>query len=559
MKSTALPSMRAALSRRRVEAQSASERGFTLVELLITMVILPFVVGALALAIVAVFQLNGSTLNRINDAADAQILSTSYENDIHSANQVTLEPTVQCGTASVSGTQLVGLEWDATPAGGYATVVSYVLQTTASATSDQLVREYCTNGNTATPTSSTVVAADITPWTPAMALPPTNPIVPDPATASLTNTSGTNAACSGDTGSSFATKWIDATCVGGVNFSASEPASAFTYSLVAVPFASASSGKSVTPTSSSDCGFATPGSGTYASSLCFVDFSALIPSEADSTNGAATYNPVGSNCTRGGQYLTAAIDYTPFAMSFCLLISPGSYSSGTYDGLANQGLSQVCPYPDPPYGSVCPAWLPTYYSPPASEAYLGNNGFYTGVPGRPGLYTTQSPSTVNLNFYNINVKDANGQTATGWELATGDAESTDSSEDIIWSTCSTLPAVSTTNSYAFQSCTGTPFTLLPDKPGGTQAADIGNACPYSSGTVTGTLFTSTWLTGLGTFSGTGNGAGTISGGGNTVECAANNSSDKTGTVMLEASEPSTLSVQMTGTGLQAIFVGLVLQ
>jgi hypothetical protein len=549
MKTTVRPSMFGALSRRRADAKGAPESGFTLVELLITMVILPFIVGALALAIVAVFQLNGSTVSRINDAADAQILSTSYENDIHSANEITLQTTVQCGTANPSGTQLIGLEWDPTPTGGYDTVVSYVLQPTASATSDQLVREYCTGGNTATPTSSTIVAADMAPWTPAMALPPTNPIVPDPASATL---SSTNAACSAATSSSFTTGWVDATSVGSVCFSANEPASTFTYSLVAVPFASASSGKAVTPTSSSNCGFATPGSGTYASSLCFVDFSALVPSQADSTTAT-------SNCSRGGQFLTAAIDYTPFVMSFCLLISPGSYSGGTYNGLANLGLSQVCAYPDPPYGSVCPAWLPTYYSPPSSEAYLGNNGFYTGVPGRPALYTTQSPSTVNLNFYNINVKDANGHTATGWELATGDAESTDSSEDIIWSTCSTLPAVSTTNSYAFQSCTGTSFSLLPDKPGGTQAADIGNACPYASPTVTGTLFTGTWLTGLGTFSGTGNGAGTISGGGNTVECAANVSSDKTGTVMLEATAPSTLSIQMTGTGLQAIFVGLVLQ
>jgi hypothetical protein len=556
MKRTPRPGMLRGLSRRREDAARGSESGFTLVELLITMVILPFVVGSLALAIVAVFQLNGTTVSRINDSADAQVLSTSYENDVHSAIEVTLQTAVQCGT---TGTELIGLEWGVNQSGGYDTVVSYVLQPTASTTSDQLVRDYCTNGST-TPTSSKVVAGDMKPWTPAMDQAPTSPLVPDPATAALTTSSATNAACSGVTLASFTTAWVDATCVAGVSFSAFEPASAFTYSLVAVPFVSASSGKSVTLTSSSNCGFATPGSGTYASSLCFVDFSAIVPSEAASTNGSASYNPTGSNCTRGGQYLTAAIDYTPFVMSFCLLISPGTYTgnSSNYYGLANQGLSEVCAYPESSYGSVCPAWLPTYYSPPTSEAYLGNNGFYTGVSGRPALYTTQSPSTVNLNFYNIQVKDANGQSATGWELATGDAESTDENESIIWSTCSSLPAASPTISHAFQSCTGSPFSLLPDTPGGSQTDDIGNACADVDDTASNSLFPGTILTGLGTYN-----AGTISNSTNTVECAAGNNSadstDKTGTVMLEAAQPSTLSIQMNGTGLQAIFVGLVLQ
>jgi hypothetical protein len=207
--------------------------------------------------------------------------------------------------------------------------------------------------------------------------------------------------------------------------------------------------------------------------------------------------------------------------------------------------------------------LPTYYSPPTSEAYLGNNGFYTGVSGRPALYTTQNSSTVNLNFYNIKVQDANGQSATGWELATGDAESTDHDEGIIWSTCSSLPAVSPTNPYAFQSCTGAgpapAFSLLPDNPGGSESDDIGNACADVGNTVTGSLFPGTILTGLGTYN-----AGTISNSTNTVECAAGSdvipdSTDKTGTVMLEASQPSTLSIQMHAGGLQAIFVGLVLQ
>jgi len=533
------PTLLRRLQLRREDATKRGESGFTLIELLVTMVILPLIVGALALSIVGVLQLNGSTNNRINDAADAQILSTSYENDVHSATQVTTQTTPQCG----SGTEVLGLEWGANQSGGFQTVVSYVLTPTASASSDNLVREYCSSGPSVTPTSSSVVAQDMSPWTP-----PSTVSNPDPALPSLTTNFTSNGACAGDSQASFAAGWVDASCVAGINFSANEPLSSFKYTLLAVPLASASSGRSVTPTASSNCGFATPGSGTYASSLCFVDFSKLDPAWYSSTSST---NPSYAQCPSGGQYLSAVIDYTPFVMSFCLLISPGTYST------LWSNVNNVCASAST-YGTVCPAWMPTYYNPPSSEAYLGNNGFYTGVPGRPAIYETQSGLTVNLNFYNIKVADANGKSATGWELATGDAESTDSSEYTAYSTCPALPAVSGT--YGFQPCTGVPFQLLPDSPGGTQSDDIGNACSDVGVTVTGTMFPGTWLTGAGVYNST---TQQISGGTNTVECAGGSAkadnTDKTGTVMLEAAQPSTLNIQMHGSGLQAIFLGLVLQ
>ncbi len=526
---------------RRREAATASEDGFTLIELLVTMVILPFIVGSLALAIVAVFQLNGGTISRINDASDAQILSTSYENDVHSASEVTLQSAVQCGAGTVSGTELIGLEWGANQSGGFDTVVSYVLTAGASSSSDELVREYCTNGNTTTPTSSQIVSANMSPS-----------LTPDPASVTFT-TGGSNAACTGLSQSSFTSGWVDSTCVTGLTLAPSEPEGGslkYSYSLLAVPTASASSGKTVNATSTSDCGFATPGSGTYASSLCFVDFSSLVPSEA-ATTASNAYDR--TDCANGGQYMTVAVDYTPFTMSFCLQITSVSPTATSYSSLF--GTITSCATAAS-YGAVCPAYLPTYYDPPTSEAFLGNNGFYTGVPGSPALYTTQTASTVDLSFYNLKVEDANGNAATGWELVTGDAESTDGNsqqtEYNIYSTCSSIPAASGT--YGFQSCTGPAFKLLPNSPGGTQSADIGNACTYTAATVTGTLFPGTWLTGAGTYSN-----GTVSNTTNTVECAGDYSSDKTGTVMLEAASPTNLSLQLHGAGLQAAFVGLLLQ
>ena len=72
-----------------------------------------------------------------------------------------------------------------------------------------------------------------------------------------------------------------------------------------------------------------------------------------------------------------------------------------------------------------------------SEAYLGNNGFYTGVAGKGAL--SQRPqsaigfggangATTAITFTNIEVVNAVGEPQTGWTLVTGDAESTDTNE-----------------------------------------------------------------------------------------------------------------------------------
>jgi len=44
----------------------------------------------------------------------------------------------------------------------------------------------------------------------------------------------------------------------------------------------------------------------------------------------------------------------------------------------------------------------------------------------------------------------------------------------------------------------------------------------------------------------------------TVTCGASVSSDKTGTVMVAALAPTTLTVTLDGAGLQAIFLGVLL-
>ena len=100
--------------------------------------------------------------------------------------------------------------------------------------------------------------------------------------------------------------------------------------------------------------------------------------------------------------MTRPIANTPYSLSFCISVS------GT---------------------NVTPAAIPTVLRPVGdhSEAFLGNNGFYTGIPGDPALYQTgNGVSTVYLT--NVQVLDAAGHPATGWTLVTGDSESTDANE-----------------------------------------------------------------------------------------------------------------------------------
>jgi prepilin-type N-terminal cleavage/methylation domain-containing protein len=418
------------------------DQGFTLIELIVVVAVMPIIVGGLSLGLVSILSLQSGVSGRLSDSADAQVVSVNFDKDVQSAANITTSTSAGCGP----GKQLLGLEWDASlQPGSFQTVVSYVIVQNSGGTTSSLRRQFCTGGSS-TPTNTVTLSSDVPNSQPAPTIAP--PSKNAAATANWTPTAG----------------------VTSVSFPITGSATTYTYSEVAVPgqSANANAPSTITPPTTT-CGFATPDTGTYASSLCFVDFSKY--------NAAQAAAP-------GCQQISAGITNTPFTISFCLSVS-GS--------------------------PVLPASIPTYTNPPTSEAFLGNNGFYTGIPGNPALYqTAQGTSTATLT--NIKVLDANGSPATGWGLVTGDAESTDQNESMTWTSDQVL-------------------NLIPNSP----ASAIGNACaaPVSPD----------GLTGVGT---------------QTVECAATVSSDKTGTVMLDASTPTTLTVQMVGTGLEAMFIGLLL-
>jgi prepilin-type N-terminal cleavage/methylation domain-containing protein len=444
------------------------ESGFTLVELLIVVTLLPMIIGALSVGLIAVFSLQSGVQNRLGDTSDSQVVEANFQSDVQTATWVTSEPndsSSQCGP----GTQLLGLAWG--PAIGlnpYQYVVSYVV--VQNGTSWNLVRQYCSSGYSSTPTSSTVVSYDV----------PSNLAGPVVTIAS-----------GAPNGTAPGTSWVSTQYISGVSFPITEPNSNFSYTLDAVPAASSgvnAPGQPLAAATTAGCGFATPGTGHYASTLCLIDFSALT----------------------GNNMLAAT--------SGCLETSaplPGGYTLYFCIGITGS--------------TVAPSPLPTW-----QNAFLGNtcggstscsNGtpFYTGFPGDPALYQTES-GTTTITIRDISVATPLGVPATGWEVVGVDAESSDTNESIsftagwppTWSGNTTLNILNNDESY--------------DSP----SDPVGNAC--NSGA---------WLT--------------TSNGGQTVTCIGLNTTFvKTGATMVEATMPSTFTTVLVGGGLEAMAFGLML-
>jgi hypothetical protein len=533
-------------------ANDRSDSGFTLIELLIVTLILPLVIGAVAVALISVFSLQNSVENRFSDSGDAQVVSSNFESDVQSASMITAPtppptnvlqspPTggpAPCETSaeglSTTSYEVLGLEMGS---GTNVTEVSYVEVQVSSGnkTSYSLFRNSCQGGTLATALSAgqrnitsltlstglssaiyandqltigsgastqTVVALsaaaagstsiNVNSFTSTYSQPGGTQVMDTTASPAGTSVisrdvSPGQTACV--TTTSFPTcpttvassSWLVAAgaSITGVTLPVTEPASGYSYTLVGLPRSSSPPNQPVTvsaPTGTS-CGFATAGTGTYATTLCFVDLSSYSPTAA---------------AAPGCELMSATITLTGYILTFCLQVTGGA---------------------------VVAAGAPTY-----PEAFLGNtlNGqsFYTNIPGKPALYQTAQGTQTNVNITNIQVADVNGNQATGWEFVTGDAETTDTSESITWTSNQVL-------------------NLLPDDPA--PGSQFGNACQYA-GYPNGVD-----LTGLGTKS---------------VTCGADNSSAKTGTPMLWAAAPKTLSATLVGngpqTGKEAIFIGILL-
>ena len=465
----------------RERAPQGDESGFTLIELIVVVAIMPIIVGAMVAALLSIISFTPSIENRVSDSADAQVVTTDFNKDIQGATMLTTNAAPTNPSACGPGTQLLGIQY----ANG--TEVSYSLVTQGSgptAVNNLYRNQGQISGSTCANTTSTLVSHDV------VAQSGTGT-----PSASVTCSTATAPSCTG-TPPAYQAGWVSISQVESVSLPFTYAASSYKQTLYAVPSGGVNaSGGGVVSNSPYSCGFATASTGTYASTLCFLDFT-----------GWNTHNGT-TPCGNGGQELTDAIVNTPFTISFCLSTTGGP---------------------------IVAAAIPTYTDPPTSEAFLGNGGFYTGIPGYPALYQNVEGTTSTITITNIQVLGTGGVQATNWGLVTGDAESTDQGESITWnvgwSPTTTVPA----NEQG--------FSLLDNSP----MSAIGNACANpnaGSGTSLGNGLTGVTNSGVGSA---------------TVECQASVSSDKTGTVMLSAPSPNSLTANLVGTGLEAIFMGILL-
>ena len=517
---------------RRVEGKG--EEGFTLIELIIVVAILPIIVGGIAVALISVLSLNGSVSNRITDSNDSLVASVNFNKDIQSAQEMTTQTSPACAPSPAPTnpvqTQLLGLEWgaNASAPGGYNTVVSYVSIPVVNAathqTSYSMLRQVCTytSGSSLALTSQATLAHDVGSGPMVTIYGPANgPITPMNNFTIVTP--------------EYAAGWKSSIGVTKVAFSVSvsQTGNSYSYSLVGLPGQSTTQGSTTTTTAPSgpDCNFATPGSGTYANDLCFADFTGLD-------------NPPILHSSGQCQTMLRPIVNTPYTLSFCISVSSNN---------------------------IGPYQIPTYYAPGSSgynsEAYLGNNGFYVGIAGDPALYQHQANGAQwnNTLVYitNIQVLDAANQPASGWTLVTGDAESTDSQEWLIFQSSlnfSVLDNNGTSDPY------GNACYDSGDDFGGNQnvgfLAFTGSALPVASqaesanNTAIPTNQKAALPVSPATFPATGT---------NSVLCESDQQLNKTGTLMLQAQEPTnstapqSLTVDLEGHGYgQAFFLGVLI-
>jgi hypothetical protein len=178
--------------------------------------IIPMVIGALSAGLWAILTMQSSVSGRLGDSGDAQVVNSTFVEDVQSATQLTTSPTApQCG----SGTQLLGLMLGGVNGTEY---VSYN-DLAVGGGKYSLTRNECDSGISSSPNSTTSVANDLV----------------APCTSGTTKCESPPSIYAGAAliTSNYASGYVSAQGVSGVNFSIYEAGSSYTYVLSATPAA----------------------------------------------------------------------------------------------------------------------------------------------------------------------------------------------------------------------------------------------------------------------------------------------------------------------------------
>jgi prepilin-type N-terminal cleavage/methylation domain-containing protein len=377
--------------------EAASDDGFTLVELIIVVAIIPLIVGAITLGLISVYNLQGSTQDRLATTVDAQLTSTFFSKDVQSSTKISLSTTAVCG----SGTQVLGLEWGGGLTGPYQYLVSYIATANASGGTYTLQRQYCANGST-TPVMLTTISRLVQP-----------PSTPESSVDSWVCVTVSNACSTNNS----ATTPISATTVSLVTMVAVAPkASNYVFTFEATPRVwTAASGGGI----ASAAPFTVLGNKNCSSpTLTMANGSSLtvtIQSGGTTVSGPiAVASPCdGSLTTSNNSTISASSVYTsdPNLQS----IPPGAPGSNPsteyYLGTITDPLAAVLnapsttTLPSSETGLVYTAW-------PQGCSYSSGTSTYTCLPGEylydpaanmSGYNTVDFTVTGSLNYYIFNV------------------------------------------------------------------------------------------------------------------------------------------------------------
>jgi hypothetical protein len=379
-----------------------------------------------------------------------------------------------------------------------------------------------------------------------------------------------------------------------LQFPISEPGSSFNYQLSATPAGGAST--AVTnlglPQTGSACGFALPGTGRFANTMCFVGFSSTAK---DPQIQMANTNS-GSYCTYTDSTQKGVDVYADvpggYLMSFCLTIIGTGVSAVTTPvggGTCDQHIGTGCPddadgvsnglgflgnidklndgTTTPFYAGIgCAVSSPLTQSTPAGTEVQSSCI-------SPAIFQTNNGATDTVMLSNITVTDPQGNPATGYEVITADAETVD--PNIPPNTPGPFPdGVNGPDESWILWTSGLPtskplpFNLVPNFTN----SDLGNAC--NEVPTTGYAGSVGWGIddgdSTGTFNGTTLQGGLVGLGTDSVECQSDWQTGsgylRTGTAMIGitppivggSTEPVTITAQLKGEGFNAVAFGLLL-
>ncbi|MGD0321932.1 MAG: prepilin-type N-terminal cleavage/methylation domain-containing protein [Acidimicrobiales bacterium] len=291
-------------------ARAHGEEGFTLIELMIVLVILPLVIGGVSIAIITSLKDSNGVSGKVSDSSSTQITSASYVRDVQSAASITTTASASSPPPCGSGTVFVlGLSWAGTVGN---TVVSYW----EGPTSGDLVRIACTNGSP-TPTGTDIVAHGLSPSSVTAAITPPGEAIK--AAAGWTATAG----------------------ISSVILGALESASAFNFDLLASP-------RSWTPASGGVEGGGTP----TPPPLVLLGSASPSPVLTCSGNGqidvsgTVAMNPTGNGSATlsGNADLTATQIYTADQANPSNAISTSGNATYSPSGTPSSGPAIPDPY-----------------------------------------------------------------------------------------------------------------------------------------------------------------------------------------------------------------------